>query len=193
MLPPPQPASTTKRANKLLPRNQRLIPRFLVRRDARPIPPSKSPGTGKTTVRAASRLPLLSGKENATRLVGAVIVSVDVTELEPRVTDDGETLQEANGAGPVTVQLRFTCPEKLFCSVKVSASVTCIPVFMVKLADAATIVKSGARANVAVTDWAEFMTMVQVLGSVPVHAPLHPEKTDPVAAFAPRLTDVPCA
>ena len=53
--------------------------------------------------------------------------------------------------------------------------------------------KSGASAKVAVTDWAKFKTIVQVLESVPVHAPLQLEKIDTAAAVAVSETDVPCA
>ena len=125
--------------------------------------------------------------------MGAVIANVDAPALEPIVTDDGETPQVASGAVPFTVQLRFSCPEKPFCPVNVNASVPCAPVFSVRLGDAATKVKSGAGANVAMTDWAEFMIIVQVLGSVPVQAPLHAEKTEPAAGVAVSETDVPCA
>jgi len=112
--------------------------------------------------------------------------------VAPRVSDEGETPQVANGAGPLTEQLKFTCPENPFCPVKVSASVACAPVFRVRVEDPEAKVKSGAKANVAVTDSAEFITMVQVLGSVPVQPPLHPEKTELATGAAVSDTDVPC-
>ena len=133
-----------------------------------------------------------NGVVNAAKLIGAVTVSVELPELAPNVTETGETLQAANGADPFTVQLRFTCPEKPFCAVSVNASVPCAPVCSVRDGDAGAKVKSGAGANVAVTDWAEFMTMVQVFGSVPVQAPLQAEKTELAEGAAVRDTDVPC-
>lgn len=171
---PPQPANTIKRAITVLPRNQSLIPRLLLQRDLNPIAPSKNPGTGKATAIARSRPPSVSGGANATRLVGAVIVSVDVPEFAPKLTDEGDTAQVASGAGPLTVQLRLTCPEKPFFPVSASASVTCAPVCIVKLADAGAMVKSGGgrTLNVAVTDSAA--TTVTLQSPDPVHAPLHP-------------------
>jgi hypothetical protein len=58
--------------------------------------------------------------------------------------------------------------------------------------DATAKLKSGVGLNVAVTDWAEFMTMVQVLGSVPVQAPLQEENIAPVEGVAVSDTEVPC-
>jgi hypothetical protein len=152
--------------------NQRPRRRFLKVREARPIPPSKSAGNGKTTEYAVLRLPSFKGSASAAKFVGAVIVSVEVPELAPSVTGDGETLHVAIGAGPVTAQMSVTGPEKPFCPVKVKTSVTCAPVCTVKLVDAGASVKSGGGGlNVAVTVWAEFMVTLQTFGSVPVQAP----------------------
>src|SRR6202030_1956378 len=127
MPPPPQPASTANTTTTLPPKYQRPLRRFLKRHEARPIPPSKSAGNGKMTAYAMLRLPSFKGRAEAVRVVGAVIVSVELLGVDPSVTDEGETLQVANGADPFTVQFRFTCPEKPFCSANVKTSVTCAP------------------------------------------------------------------
>lgn len=98
------------------------------------------------------RLVPFKGRKYVVKLDGAVIVSVELPGLEPSVTDDGETLQLASGADPLTIQLRFTCPDNPFCGVNVKVSVVCAPVRNVVFVDAATKVKSGAGLNVAVTD-----------------------------------------
>lgn len=132
--------------------------------------------------------------DDAAKAAGAVIVSVEVPELEPSVTGDGETVHVAIGAGPVTAQVSVTGPEKPFCPVKVNASVTCAPVCVVKVVDAGVKVKSGGGGlNMAVTDWTEFMVTLQTFGSAPVHAPLHPPKTDGAAGAAVSETVVPGA
>lgn len=82
--------------------------RFLERRNAKPIPPSKSEGIGRITAHAVMLSPSFDGTANPTRLVGAVIVRVELIGLEPSVTDDGETPQVAIGTGPVTAQLTVT-------------------------------------------------------------------------------------
>lgn len=126
------------------------------------------------------------------KVAGAVIVSVEVPGLEPSVKGDGETLQVANGAGPFTVQISTTDPEKPFSPVNVKASVTCAPVWVVKVVNAGLKVKSGGEGlNVAVTDWTEFIMTVQAFGSVPEQAPLHAPKTDVAAGTAVSETDVP--
>lgn len=98
------------------------------------------------------RLPSFNGRTNAAKVAGAVIVSVAMPGLEPSVTGDGETLQVAKGAGPVTAQLRVTAPEKPFCPVSIKVSVTCIPFCVETLEGCAMRVKSGGGLNVAVTD-----------------------------------------
>src|ERR1700730_12127080 len=98
----------------LPPKSQNLLGRFLKRREAKPIPPSKSAGTGKTMAYAVMRPPTFSGIANAPRVAGAVIVNVELPELDPTATEAGETLQPAKGAGPVTTQPKFTCPEYPF-------------------------------------------------------------------------------
>ena len=124
-----------------------------------------------TAATAASWLPIFNGRAKADKLVGAVMVSVELPGLAPRVSDEGETPQVANGAGPLTAQLKFTCPENPFCPVNVSASVACASVFRVRVEDAEAKVKSGAKANVAVTDWAEFIVTLQPIVP-PVQPPL---------------------
>ena len=150
MLPPPQPASTTSRTIKLPPVSQIPMRRFLERRKAIPIPPTKSEDIGRATAYAVMRSPF-RGTANATRLVGAVMVSVALLGLAPSVTDDGETPQAARGIGPVTVQVKLTCPEKPFCPVNVKTSVICFPVWVVSVVEAGAKLKSGAWLNVAVT------------------------------------------
>ena len=49
-----------------------------------------------------------NGVVDAVKLVGAVTVSRELPVLVPNVTEAGETLQAANGAGPFTTQLKFT-------------------------------------------------------------------------------------
>lgn len=138
------------------------------------------------------RLPKFKGRTYVVKLDGAVSVSVELPGLEPSVTDEGETTQLASGADPFTTQVKFSCPDNPFCGVNVKVSVVCAPVCSVMFVEAAARVKSGAGLNVAVTDWAEFMTRVQVLGSVPVQAPLHAEKMEPGEGVAVSDTDVPC-
>ena len=95
----------------------------------------------------------MRGRANAARVAGAVIVSVEVPELELSVTGDGETLHVAIGDGPVTAQVNATAPEKPFCPVSVKTSATCAPVCVVMEADAGIKLKSpGGGLNVAVTD-----------------------------------------
>jgi len=188
---PPQPVSTANRVMTLTPSNQRPCRRFLKFRTARPIPPSNSAGNGNTTAYSVLRLSSFDGRANAAKLGGAVIVSVELPGLEPRVTEAGVMLQVANGAGPFTVQVRFSCPEKPFCSVNVKASVTCAPVCVVKAVTAGARVKSVGGLNVAVTDWTEFMVTLQTFGSVPVQAPLQPPKTAVPAGVAVSETGVP--
>jgi hypothetical protein len=48
----------------------------------------------------------------------------------------------------------------------------------------------GAGLNVAVTDDAAFVVIMQVL-AVPVHAPPHPANDEPLAAAAVNVTRVP--
>jgi hypothetical protein len=79
------------------------------------------------------------------------MVSVALLGLEPSITDDGETPQVAIGADPVTVQLKFTRPEKPFWPVRVKVSVTCFPVWVVSVVEAGAKLKSGAGLNVTVT------------------------------------------
>ena len=153
-------------------RAARTARRFLEPRDAEPIPPSRRPAIGITAATAASWLPICNGRAEADKLVGAVMVSVELPGLAPRVSDKGEIPQVANGAGPLTAQLRFTCPENPFCPINVSASVVCPPVFRVRVEDAEAKVKSGAKANVAVTACAEFMVTPQPIVP-PVQPPLH--------------------
>ncbi|SRR6266478_1430725 len=127
MLPPPQPTSTANRTMTLPLNNPTLCRHFLKLSNARPIPASKSAGIGKTTAYAALRLPSFSGRATAAKVVGAVIVSVELPGLPPSVTGDGETPQVAIGVGPVTAQVSVTGPEKPFCAANVKASVTCAP------------------------------------------------------------------
>jgi len=130
--------------------------------EKRPIPQSKSAGNGKTRAYAVLGLPSFSGRAAAARVDGAVIVSVELTELDPRVKEDGEMLQVAIGAGPVTAQVSVSGPEKPFCPANISASVTRAPFCTVKIVDAGAIVKSGGGGlNVAVTAWAAFMVTLQ--------------------------------
>ena len=136
-------------------------------------------------------LALSNGREDATKLAGALIISVELLGLEPSVTDDGVTPQVASGVGPFTVQLKLTCPEKPFCAVNVKTSVICFPVCVINVAEAGIKVKSVAWLNVAVTVWLEFMVILQALGSLPVQAPLHPAKTEVPAGVALSATDVP--
>jgi len=174
--------------------DQRTCRPFMQSLEKRPIPQSKRAVNGKTTAYAVLGLPSFSGRATATKVDGAVIVSVELPELDPRVKEDGETLQVAIGAGPVTAQVSVSGPEKPFCPVNVSASVTCAPSCTVKIVDARASVKSGGGGlNAAVTAWAEFMVTLQTFGSVPVQAPLHPPKTDGAAGVAVRETDVPGA
>ncbi len=120
-----------------------------------------------------------------------MIVRVELPELEPTDTEEGETLQVANGAGPVTMQLKFTCAEKPFCPVNINASVIRAPGCVVKVTDAGDRVKSNGGLNVAVTDWTELMVTLQTLGSIPVQPSLHPPKTDIPVGAAVSETDVP--
>jgi len=113
-----------------------------------------------------------NGTVNAPKLVGALTLSVELAVLVPSITEAGDTVQAANGAGPLTIQLKFTCPENPFCPINVSASVVCPPVFRVRVEDAEAKVKSGAKANVAVTACAEFMVTPQPIVP-PVQPPLH--------------------
>jgi hypothetical protein len=54
---------------------------------------------------------------------------------------------------------------------------------------ARTVSNSGMRLRVALTDCAWFMVTAQV--PVPVHAPVQPTKTEPVAGLAVRMTVAP--
>jgi len=47
---------------------------------------------------------LLPGANTAAAAVGAVIVNVEVGDLVPSVTDEGESAQVNAGCGPVTEQ-----------------------------------------------------------------------------------------
>jgi len=191
---PPHPAIQLKRTSRLPRSSHRpVFWRFIEPRDANANPPNNKTGSGITAAYVAMLVVPPNGTVNAPKLVGALTLSVELAVLVPSITEAGDTVQAANGAGPLTIQLKFTCPENPFCPINVSASVVCPPVFRVRVEDAEAKVKSGAKANVAVTDCAEFMATVQVLGSLPVQAPLHAEKIEPVAGVAVNETVVPFA
>ena len=99
---PPQPTRMANRTVTLAASDQRTCRPFMQSLEKRPIPQSKRAVNGKTTAYAVLGLPSFSGRATATKVDGAVIVSVELPELDPRVKEDGETLQVAIGAGPVT-------------------------------------------------------------------------------------------
>src|SRR6516162_5134030 len=103
-------------------RKQVPIRCFLERPNPRAIPASG--GMSKNTANVVMPCPSCSGTANASKLEGAVIVSVALPGLEPSITDGGETPQVGNGVGPFTAQLKFTCPENPFCTANVRPSVT---------------------------------------------------------------------
>ena len=182
-----------KRTSRLPPSSNRPVRRFLEPRHANAIPPIKRMGNGVMAAYAATLVVAPDGAVSAAKLDGAMTVRVAFPVLVPSVTEAGDTLQAASGADPFTVQLKFTWPEKPFCTVTVKASVVCAPVCNVRDADAAARAKSGAGANVAVTDSAVLIVTVQLPGSLPLQAPLQAERIDPAAGVAFSATDVPCA
>ena len=102
-LPPPHPACRTRIAMKRLPSSQRLLLRFFGLPAARPVP-IRAIGIGrKTAYKELEGWPSADGISCAA-CVGAVIVSVEVTEFAPGVTDVDDREQVASGVEPVTAQ-----------------------------------------------------------------------------------------
>ena len=66
-----------------------------------------------------------------------------------------------------------------------------LPVLLVNVTGLAQVVPVPPVLNVAVTERAAVIDVVQV--PVPVHAPLHPANVEPASATAVRVTDVPLA
>jgi hypothetical protein len=129
---------------------------------------------------------------SAADCVDAVIVSVEVTEFAPGVTDDGESAQ----VGLAIVG--FTAPQLSWMGLSnepplrgamVITSVTWPPSCAVKLADADCSEKSDEGPKAARTNSSEVIVRSQAL--VPAQAALQPESRDPEAGEAVRLTTVP--
>lgn len=111
--------------------------------------------------------------------------------MAPGVTVVGDNEQLARLEGPVTPQEREMTLEKPPCAAKVRTSVPCELGGNASDGLAGLTEKSGGGLNVAVTDWAEFMVTLHIVGSVPVHAPLHPAKSEGAMGTAVSETDVP--
>ena len=98
--------------------------------------------------------------------------------LEPGLTEFGEMPQLGAGAAPLTEQLSAIADAKPPCAAKLSPSLTLLPAFRVKLVSAGLTEKSGGGLKVAVTVSLPFIVTLHTVGSVPVHAPLQPPKTE---------------
>ena len=145
---------------------------------------------GHTGVRNLNRSPI-DGCRFA-RAEGAVIVSVDVAELAPGVTDAGFRPQVGNGAGPITAHVsRIAVANGPFCGARVITSVICAPGCNVRLVDAGEREKSGGgnRLKVAVTN----PVAVTLQAPTPEQASLQAAKVEPAAGEAVKPTIVPKA
>ena len=143
---------------------------------------------GHTGVRNLNRSPI-DGCRFA-RAEGAVIVSVDVAELAPGVTDAGFRPQVGNGAGPITAHVsRIAVANGPFCGARVITSVICAPGCNVRLVDAGEREKFGDSVKVAVTDSAALM--VTVHAPVPEQTPLQAVRAEPEAGVAVKSTVIP--
>ena len=127
---------------------------------------------------ATYRFPVRPSDCGATAVESPAVVTVSV-ELDPGVTELGESPQVGVGAAPVTEHVRAIVPEKPPCAANVRVSLTWLPCITLRPVAAGFTEKSGATLNVAVTVASEFNVTEHVAGSVPVQAPLHPLKLEP--------------
>ena len=115
------------------------------------------------------------------------IVRVVLTGFGPVVTTGGENEQDVCGGRPA-VHANDTVPVWPFWPATVRTNCAGCPAVTVCDSGGELREKSGAGLNVAVTERAAFMLTTQL--TVPMQAPLHPAKTEPVAGAAVRVTFV---
>jgi len=124
---------------------------------------------------------------------GAVTLRIVVAEVAARVTDVGDTEQDAGGVDPFTAQVSCTALLKEpFTGAMLMTSVIWPPRWTVRVAVAGVREKSGGglALNVAVTLSLEVTVMLQF---APEQPPLQPENVKPASATALKVTRVPAA
>jgi hypothetical protein len=140
----------------------------------------------------AKSVPVRSNGRSLNAAFNAAAFTVSVA-LVPGGTDTGEMPHVGMGEGPLTEQASAMLPENPLCTPIVSTSLAWLPRLTVRFCEAGLSVKSGRMLNVAVTAWLEFNVTPHVFGSVPVHAPFQPSKTEFPEGTAVSKTAVPLA
>lgn len=118
------------------------------------------------------------------------MVSVDVTELAPGVTEDGESPQVGTGAGPLTAHVSaMALANPPFIPASIITSVPWPPRDTLTLVEAGLSEKSCCALKFAVTEVA--ILIVTVHAAVPEQAPPQPAKLDVEFGVAVNVTAVP--
>ncbi len=122
---------------------------------------------------------------------GAVIVSVELVEFAPGVTEEGEKEQVGTGAGPARAQLSWMALVKgPYFGAMVTTSVTLPPGCSVRLEFAGVKANPGSS-NSALASALSFLSKLMLQVPLPEQAPPQPTNVEPVRGVAVKCTYAP--